>query len=261
MDMYEARQNKEKVSRRIDGGRVIKRNNIAIQLTLNKYGTDKEARIGWINNKNVETVVVEDKFRDDHMLSTSTKVGKEKQEERGVKISSLIDANEDVPKLVKESSKNDDNTVSDIFNGMQQLSVKIEPKRGVKTIDNGSSKGLSKSEIVVKGNWIPEKGEMHVYHYDGNNFKNADKMKPEYMWCDGNKPKSQYDMYDALLKYFKDKECLKKEYHNKEECFNDIKNSGLKQFAELCHNKGILSFLPNSNNRLRLIYNRYHELF
>ena len=30
--MYEARQNKEKVSRRIDGGRVIKRNNIAIQI-------------------------------------------------------------------------------------------------------------------------------------------------------------------------------------------------------------------------------------
>lgn len=215
--MYETRQHKDKVSRRIDGSgrRAITRNGIAIiQLVLKKYKDDKDARIGWIKNNKVEIVVVEDKFRNDHMLSTSTKVGIDKQGVRNVKKSTLMDFNEDVSNLVKSSASNYENTESGIHVGMQQLSVKIKPEGGVKTIEEGKSQGLSNSGIVVKGNWFPEKGEMHVYHLVGSDLNYTDNMMPVYMWHNDGTPKSQVKKYDFINEYFikKPKVDIRKEF-------------------------------------------------
>lgn len=196
------------------------------------------------------------------MLSTSTKIGKNKQKERNTTTSSLMEADENIPLLVNKSLNDNSKMESDIFNGIQQLSVKIVPEHGVKTIKEGSSQGLSNGGIVVKGNWIPEAKKMYVYHYDGVILNDRDNMKPEYMWSDdSNNPKKEDGLYSTLKNKLCEAKYFQKEFENEYELWDGIKETTSNQFAKLCHSKGILSFVRNSNDKLRLIFNGYHEIF
>lgn len=273
--MYKSRafQNEveNKVSRQIECGGMRQRNNEIGTKGKNKsamqfikmFSSDKDARIGWINKNRLQAINVNEKFRRDHMLSTSTIRGKAKQEERQTVASSLINLDENIPALVEESQNASNNLESDIYQGEQQLAVKIFPRGGVKTIVNGSSLGISYNGMVVKGNWIPEKGEMDVYHYDGSNLKNTDNMKPEYMWLnDNNEPKKEAGLYDSLKEELCKKKCFQKEYKSKDKLFNEINDHIYKKFAILCYNKGILTFIQNyATNYWKLQFNGYNELY
>lgn len=133
------------------------------------------------------------------MLSISKTKGRKKLSERqntneSIKASTLIDKAEKVPDLIKESLKYDENARAGKFSNenkqVQQLRVKIFPISGSTTVIKDRSKPKFSNSVVVAGMWIPEEGEVHVYHYEGENFQTEDKMYFEYMWYDENGPKS-----------------------------------------------------------------------
>lgn len=205
--MYETRQHKDKKSRQIEKNMNYIRGNSSlstIQAVWKQFNSYEDARINWIKSCQINEVIVEEKFKNDHMLpnvneeTAKQQLKKRQNSNKSIYASTLIDEKEEVSNLIKSSVNNNANARAGVYpkGGNQQLRVKFLPAKGSLTayVDSKDIKTKSSNSVVVAGNWEPENKRVHVYHYEGDDFKNkGDEMKPMYMWYEGTTPKIKID--------------------------------------------------------------------
>lgn len=247
--MYEARQHKDEKSRQIEKNKNRNRNNSSLSIIQSvaprPYLSYENARKNWIKHNEIKTVKVDNKFQDDHMQSVSIAKAKEmlrkrqnaNKNDKKITKSTLIYKDEKVSDLVLTSAKDEANVRAGVFENRQQLSVKFNPVYGSITAyvdDDKHIKTRYSNSVVVSGDWSPEKGEVHVHHYGGEDLQNEDKMNFEYMWHDNTKPILQ-DKEETIRKLI---DMRRFKYNNKNKSFksNDDTNTLYLEFLRCLSN-------------------------
>lgn len=130
----------------------------------------------WLRYKPLTNIIVEEKFKNDHLTSLASKSSTIKASQRGgnpVKTQTSLEATE---KDIQQKVLNSTTRHANVFGEQQLLSQITVPGR---TITDETSDGKKNITFFTCGKWIPEKGEAHVYHFQ-NTFIGNDIMMDKY---------------------------------------------------------------------------------